>query len=178
MGTPADDSRTFALYDWAGLAVQSLVRGRFDPKTTKILDIGAGWGKYRTLLPEYKMDACEVWKPYVEQQELEKLYDKVFVDNICDIEIDHYDAIIMGDVLEHLDKQDAMDLLPRLFSKSEEVYIVVPYCYAQDEVDDNPYEIHQQADLTRLVMLDRYPLLDLVLEDADRKGLYCWKKLG
>lgn len=177
MSAPSDEGRIDALYDWAGTVVQSLVRGRFNEKTDRILDVGAGWGKYQILLPEFTMDACEVWEPYVEEQELRKLYNKVFVSNITDLALGDYAAIIMGDVFEHLDKDDAAELLPRLRARCDEIYIVVPYLYAQGEVENNPYEIHQQPDLTASVMLDRYPLLDVVLEDENRKGLFCWRKV-
>lgn len=173
MGTPLqmDD----AMNDWAGTAVQGLIRGRFNPKKTKILDVGAGWGKYKRLLPEYTMDACEIWQPYVDEEKLEKLYNTVFVSDICDLVIDYYDAIIFGDVFEHIDKDDASDLLARLRSLSEEVYIVVPYMYHQGEVNDNPYEVHLQPDLTPDVMAERYPQLQLVVQDENRKGLYSWQ---
>lgn len=173
MGTPLQIEE--AMNDWAGLTVQSLVRGRFNPKKTKILDVGAGWGKYKLLLPEYKMDACEIWEPYVSQENLSSLYDTVFISDICDLVIDHYDAIIFGDVFEHIDKDDASDLLARIRDLSEEVYIVVPYLYHQGVVDDNPYEVHLQPDLTPHVMKQRYPELRLVVNDGDLKGLYSWK---
>jgi 2-polyprenyl-3-methyl-5-hydroxy-6-metoxy-1,4-benzoquinol methylase len=178
MGTP--DSREHqldAMNDWGGVIVQSLVRGRFDPKTTKILDVGAGWGKYRKLLPEYYMDACEVWEPYVKENKLEKLYDRVFISDICDLIVGNYDAIIMGDVFEHIDKEDAYQLLERLKEHCTEVFIVVPYSYPQGEVDGNPYEVHLQPDLTMFEMAVRYPQLELIIDDDEsQKGLYCWKQ--
>jgi len=175
MGTPLHEHD--ALHDWAGELVQSLVRGRFDPKNTKILDVGAGWGKYKKLLPEYEMDACEVWEPNVTENKLNKLYNQVFVSNICDLIIDHYDAIIMGDVFEHIDKEDAYQLLERLRDFCTEIFVVVPYQYPQGVVEDNPYEIHLQPDLTIFEMMVRYPQLELVIDDdITKKGLYCWKQ--
>lgn len=176
MGTPSKEDWNASLNDWAGSTIQSLIRGRFDPKTTRILDVGAGWGKYSLLLPEYHMDAVEVWRPNVIDNKLAKLYDKVFVDNICDLVIDYYDVVIMGDVFEHLDKFDAIDLLQRLNKLCEEIYVVVPYKYPQEEVEDNPFEWHQQADLTPFQMLVRYPELEMIIEDGNLKGLYCWSQ--
>lgn len=177
MGTPLN--KDDAMNDWGGVLVQSLVRGRFDPKQTTILDVGAGWGKYKLLLPEYTMDACEVWEPYITENNLHKLYRQVFNSNICDLIVEDYDAIIMGDVFEHIDKEDAYQLLERLKEFSTEIFIVVPYQYPQDEVDGNPFEVHLQADLTPFEMLVRYPQLELVIDDDTpgcKKGLYCWKQ--
>lgn len=160
-----------AQFDWAGIQIFNLVRQSFKPEETTILDVGAGWGKYRYLLPDYTMDACEVWVPYVNADKLVELYRNVYVADICDLEIGQYDVIIMGDVLEHIPREKAKQLITRLVTKCKQIYVVVPYLYPQGEVEGNPYEIHHQADLTEKLMEKEYPELEL-LANSPEKGIY------
>lgn len=167
-------NRYAALYDWAGSTISHKLRYRFPSGKTTILDVGAGWGKYRELFPDYIMDACEIWGPYIVEELLEARYRHVYHDDICTVvkqEGFKYDVLIFGDVFEHISRVRAKELLADIKDKCEEVYIVVPYLYAQGAVDNNPYEKHEQADLTPEVMKRRYPELKLVDSDG-AKGLY------
>lgn len=137
-----------------------------------ILDVGAGWGKYGLLLrPDYIVDACEIWEPYVEPNYLKLIYRNVYVSDICDLTFDHYDAIIFGDVFEHIERAKAQAMLDIVRAKCTEVYVVVPYLYPQGPFDGNPYEEHLQDDLTPEIMMTSYPMLRLHSE-GEGKGLY------
>lgn len=173
MGSPGLEHRHDAMYDWAGLTIQADVKKRFKP-TSKILDVGAGWGKYRVLLQEYPMDACEIWQPYIEKEKLSTVYDKVFESDICEFEFKHYDVIIFGDVFEHIERRRAKELLDRIWDKCDELYIAVPYLYHQHAVDGNPYEEHKQADLTHELILREFPQLKLLAKTEER-GIYVKK---
>lgn len=170
MGTPSYEVLQDALHDFAGNVISDAVIQDLPAKSI-ILDVGAGWGKYARLLPDYKMDACEAWAPEVVKNELWKLYRQVFIADIFKLEIAHYDGIIMGDVLEHLPPIKAQLLLRRLIDKCKHIYIAVPWLYEQGEVDGNPYEFHYQSDLTPAVMERRYPELELIASDG-AKGIY------
>lgn len=172
MGTPANDrDRYFSTYDFAGLQIRYDITRRFD-QTTTILDVGAGWGKYRELLPEYPhMDACEIWHPNIEAELLGLGYRDVFEADIVVLDVDRYDVIIMGDVLEHLPTEAAAATVARLNNNCEEIYVAVPYLHPQGEVDGNPFERHVQDDLTDDVMIERYPTLVLYAGSPD-KGVY------
>lgn len=176
-----------ALYDWAGHTVREFITSKYSPAST-ILDVGAGWGKYRYLLPEYEwMDACEVWQPTVTDEKLRELYRKVFVQDICDLVEEwsfiqfpvHYDLIIMGDVFEHLQRVNMQALLPRLLTHCTELCVVVPYGYEQGTVDENPYQAHLQDDLQLDLMRDEYPSLSLqavqIVDEQLFKGFYIKK---
>lgn len=172
MATPTDEQSKYdALYDWAGIQIFNLVRDRFDPHMAILLDVGAGWGKYAKLLPDYVMDAVEIWQPYVEKELLWKHYRAVFNRDICDFDFDWYDAIIMGDVLEHIDVSRAQELIKSLLDRCDELYVIVPYEYPQGEVEGNRHEAHLQDDLTPKIMRQRYPELDLIAENG-QKGIY------
>lgn len=89
----------------------------------RILDVGPGWGKAATLLREYlntkpeQIDAIELHDPYVEAHRLHALYDEVLVGDVCDLDDDElarYDLVLMVDVIEHIEKERAVELLQRI----------------------------------------------------------------
>jgi len=137
------------------------------PLDAKILDIGAGCGTYSDLLRGYgyKMDAIEIWQPYIEKYNLENKYDKVYNWNVVNMPAsayDYYDFFIMGDILEHLSIDEGQCLLSYLRLKGKKFLIAVPYSMFQDEYEGNKYEIHLQPDLTPDIMEQRYPELELL----------------
>ncbi len=171
MGTPTTPEATHdALFDLGGLTVSEDIRKNFSPQNTTILDVGAGWGKYRRLLPEYKMDAVEIWEPYIQEEKLEKQYGKVFCTDICDFNKANYDVIILGDVLEHIERDRAVPLIKRLKKSCKQLYVVVPYNYPQNEVHGNKYEVHLQDDLTDESVKQYYGLKLMARDEI--KGVY------
>lgn len=155
------EAYALALLDYAGITISKLVRDHVS-SDKKILDIGAGWGKYRFLLPEYEMDALDIWQPYVEQHKLNAYYDKVFVTDAATFKYPQsYGAIIMGDVLEHIPVKDAQKVIRDVCNNSDFVFISTPFEMEQGPVDGNDHESHVQPDLTEAVMAERYPELEL-----------------
>lgn len=176
MGTPNSKEDFYAsMNDWAGLSIQSLVRDRFDFREHVVLDVGAGWGKYHFLLPEFPMDAVEVWEPNAEG--VLDYYDIVYIRDICNFDFrgKFWDAIIMGDVFEHIDIDQAQLLLHRLWNSCTELFVAIPYEFPQGEEGGNPYEIHKQDDLTPAIMRERYPQLEEIMSDGS-KGIYVKRK--
>jgi len=170
------------VYDWAGSFVKDYVLTHYGPSTS-VLDVGAGRGKYRMLLPTYaSVDACEVWEPTVDREGLRDLYRDVFVCDVVELvqlpswNESRYDLVIMGDVLEHLALEDATFVVDRVADVGADVIVVVPYVYPQDEEDGNAYQRHLQDDLTPESMVATYPQLRLIaLETRDFKpfkGIY------
>jgi hypothetical protein len=170
------------VYDWAGLFVKDYVLTNYGPSTS-VLDVGAGRGKYRMLLPTYaSVDACEVWEPTVDREGLRDLYRDVFVCDVVELvqlpswDESRYDLVIMGDVLEHMTVDDARLVLRRTLEAGADVIVVVPYSYPQDEEDGNEYQRHLQDQLTPELMSSTYPTLELIaLETRDFKpfkGIY------
>ena len=141
------------------------------PYDSLILDVGAGSGTYALLLGDYfcNIDAVEVFKPNADA--IQTNYRRVFNEDIRDFKYDYYDVVIFGDVLEHLDVEEARDVLNYAIEHSKEVVVAVPYCYEQGICYGNVYEIHKQDDLTPEIMKERYPCLKL-LYGNDRYGYY------
>jgi 2-polyprenyl-3-methyl-5-hydroxy-6-metoxy-1,4-benzoquinol methylase len=174
MGTPDTQGGLHdALYDWCGLIIRQYVKAYFSPYKVKILDVGAGWGKYAHLLPNFYMDACEVWQDYIEKESIDQLYNHVFKCDILDMPISpgDYDVVIFGDVLEHIETEEAQKLISDLSKKVKQIVVAVPYLYKQEAVDGNPYEAHKQPDLTPAIMKKRYPELRPIAVSKE-KGVY------
>lgn len=119
-----------------------------------ILDVGAGDGRWGKLLrknkPEYvmieRLDAIEIWQPYIDRYRLEDLYDKVVCVDAVEFQgWDEYNVIILGDVLEHLHRADALKLIEMLKEKKVKIFLTVPItpCVQDGRVYGNPYETHR-----------------------------------
>lgn len=130
----------------------------------RILDVGAGSGTYSNLLGDYFKDieAVEVFKPNIKNYQLEKKYKKVYNVDIRDFRYKKYDIIIFGDIIEHLEEEEAFKVLMYAYERCEEMIVALPYMYEQGIEEDNVYEIHKQADLTPANVLERYPMLELL----------------
>lgn len=133
----------------------------------RILDVGPGCGTYSDLLRSmgYKMDAVEIWEPYIKAYNLQDKYDSVFIDDITRFNISDYDFIILGDILEHLAYQEASTLIQSIKSLNKRCLVAVPYLMEQGEYNGNTYETHHQSDLTPEVMKQRYPDLKLLFSN-------------
>ena len=112
---------------------------------SSVLDIGAGEGKYGEMLrrvqPKAKLIAVELDADYVEQYKLRDLYDEVWGLDAADLMNDlarTYDAVILGDCIEHMRKSVGLDLLNFLVYRSRIIVVKFPVQMIQD-----PYQGHQ-----------------------------------
>lgn len=126
---------------------------------TFIIDIGPGAGSYAHLLPEYKMDAIEIYEPYINMFNLRSIYKNIYVEDVRNSDLSKYDYVILGDVLEHLSIEDALNLLEKI--KDKKYLVAVPYLFEQGEEYGNIYETHLQPDLTENIVIERYGLKTL-----------------
>lgn len=124
----------------------------------RILDIGAGAGKYGELCSEVNPNlfthAVEVYEPYVERYALKSKYDRVSICDMRKLVLDEvYDLIILGDSLEHISCSDGIKLFKYLKTKTRFLWLCMPivpfrpwfYGYKQNESEwnENPAEQHQ-----------------------------------
>lgn len=121
-----------------------------------VLDIGIGFGKWGALTREYT-DVWS-WRFYkdgwivrIEGIEVHERYRAPNWDNYDKVHIGHsnsvlpklaiYDLIIMMEMLEHLEKPQALELLNEIFMHTKQ--LIVSYSnIPQKDVGDNPYEDH------------------------------------
>lgn len=121
-------------------------------KPTTVLDVGAGQGVYLDLIRQglgagVVVNAVEVWQPYIDQFDLENRYDKLFAMDVKDMTNFGYDLVILGDVLEHMSEELAVELWERISKQAKYAIISIPIIhYHQDAINGNPYEVHIEED--------------------------------
>lgn len=126
-----------------------------------ILDVGAGSGTYYKLLSPIKSfnwSAIEAWKNYIEQFDLEKMYNVVYNEDVRSFEWkEHYDLVIAGDILEHMSKQEAEDIVQKILDHTKTLIISIPITHMpQEAINDNPYEFHVKDDWDHQEVLDTW----------------------
>jgi len=116
-----------------------------------VLDIGVGYGKWGFLLRE-QLDwnpagrlKKEDWEARIVGVEVfayeSPLHDWADVLEIVD-SLEGYDLIVMSDVIEHIEKQQALDLLRRLLRNNRNILISTPFAFFTQEVEENEHEDH------------------------------------
>lgn len=133
-------------------------------KPQSILDIGAGKGNYGTLIriahePRI-LHAVEVWQPYIDEFNLSATYDKVFKEDVRDRDDFQYDLVILGDILEHMEKDQAMSVWEKVSKQAKYAILSIPIGYhPQGCVHDNPYEEHVVDSWTPMQVFDCFPFI-------------------
>lgn len=115
----------------------------------RVLDIGAGAGKYAKLIrqirPDAHLTAVEVERRYIQHFSLNGLYNTVLEMPgqmlMRNIEAT-YDLVIMGDVIEHMPKSEGVDLLNFLVYRSAWLWLQFPIRYLQNALDGIESEAH------------------------------------
>lgn len=120
-----------------------------------VTDVGPGEGTYAKLFrPVHEgvwWTAIEVHKPYVAKYKLKstktrRMYDEIHVEDVRESE-DHLfyrDLVILGDVLEHMPRGSAVNLLETIVEAGAwNILVSLPIVDSpQGEVDGNPHEAH------------------------------------
>ena len=138
----------------------------------KILDVGFGGGVYGKILKAFyfeNIDGIDAWGENIVEMGLNFIYDNIFIENILNFEFEHYDLIIMGDVLEHISLEDSKSLLNRFINegKVSKLFIQVPYMYENhEEWQGNPYEVHLQDEINEEYIEREFPFLELLQIDT------------
>ena len=129
-----------------------------------ILDIGKGFGKYGFLIHEYagidntrkldpsqtlkelssiKIDAVEVDADLM-LPHLEHLYRKVYFEDILLFykKLPAYELILMVDIIEHINKEGALQLLEHFLNQGSNILIATPIDFFEQELYESEYEHH------------------------------------
>lgn len=127
----------------------------------RVLDIGAGSGtysdRYRSMIENRGIKAhwtgVEIWEPYVEKYDLRKKYDALVVQDArtyaesISADSPTFDIAFVGDILEHMTKTEAENLMSHLLKACRVVVLSIPIIhYPQGEWEGNPYEAHIKDD--------------------------------
>lgn len=93
----------------------------------RIIDVGAGGCTYPKLLGDkYRYTAIEIWPPYIEQFGYDKYYDEIIVADVQYVRWPDGDLAILGDVIEHLVKGNALNVLYRVLGHYPHVVLSIP----------------------------------------------------
>lgn len=152
-----------------------------------VLDVGVGSGTYKHWLAEKRKIlrhatwlGVEVWDPYIKEFNLEERYSKIFKTDIRQLDwsnIGAVDLTIVGDVLEHISKEDAIALVNNILKFSNFCIISIPVVhYPQDEVYNNPYEKHIKDDWSHVEMTNTFSSFIKKFEIGNEIGVY-WLSL-
>ncbi|MCL2038493.1 class I SAM-dependent methyltransferase [Candidatus Saccharibacteria bacterium] len=114
-----------------------------------VLDIGPGVGTYADLIVEKngaRWVGIEIWAPYIEKYELTKKYDELVVADARYVDFAKFapiDLIIAGDMIEHIDRDEAVKLLEDFKSHAKNFIISIPIVNIPQEVTTgNVWETH------------------------------------
>lgn len=131
-----------------------------------VLDIGVGKGTYSKVLKKNglftnsKWIGVEAWTPYIEEFNLTKKYNQVINE---DARLVNYNSLgpvditIMGDVLEHMTKEESIVLVNTISKISKYGIISIPIIhYPQDEIRNNPFERHIKDDWSHKEVLETF----------------------
>jgi len=135
-----------------GKSTAAFVLARLQSETPLrlIVDVGPGLGSYKRLigplLPGTRWVAIEVWAPYVGAYGLSDLYDRVYVSDVTCFDFSLLPPgglVILGDVLEHIERNDAIATVSKIMHHMDYAILSVPAGHwPQGEHGGNRYEAH------------------------------------
>jgi predicted TPR repeat methyltransferase len=157
----------------------------------RILDLGIGSGTYSKLLSKNNLRegmylvGVEAWKPYISQYKLEEMYDVVVNEDVRSVDwklLGNFDVVFAGDILEHMTKEDAVNVVSELLKYSKTIIMSIPIVYMpQDEYEGNPFEIHVKPDWSHDEVVDTWKnnITKTVIglkKDSPKIGIYWLEK--
>jgi predicted TPR repeat methyltransferase len=142
--------------------------GKRSKSIINVLDLGVGSGTYYNfftkkypLLTHSTWTGVEVWTPYIEKYELKSKYSCLINEDIRTVDytsLGKFDLTFAGDILEHITKQEAINLVNTILKISSTLIISIPIIhFPQDEYEGNPYEAHIKDDWTHEEMIETFP---------------------
>lgn len=145
--------------------IYSLVSYLNTLRPQSILDIGLGNGKLGFIARDFldvmigeryhkrqwqiQLDGIEVFGDYIQEHQ-RAIYNDIYIGDAFDVidQLGQYDMILLGDVLEHFNKQKGMEFLDKCFSHANtavSLFIPLGDGWTQEAIYGNPYETHQSS---------------------------------
>lgn len=120
---------------------------------------------------EFESIGVDIFEPYIlKNLEKEKIHSKYLNANILTIDFpeNSFDCAILIDVIEHLEKRDFLEFLPKLSKIAKKIIIITPNDFIeQNEYDNNPFQVHRSG----------WTVKEMETLGFDCFGLSGWKKL-
>lgn len=145
----------------------SIVHWVREESCSRILDIGAGHGTYYDLfVSEFNLfrDAywigVEAWKPNIDEYKLSERYSLLLNEDARLLDwsaLQEIDITFMGDVLEHMTKEEAVALVDNVMKSSRIGIISIPVKHwPQGAEGGNPFEIHVKDDWSHAEVMETF----------------------
>lgn len=149
----------------------------------RVVDIGVGRGTYSMRLrrfdPAIQWIGIEAWQPYVEQFSLKEKYDQLIIQDVRTIDwkaLEKFDVAFLGDILEHMKKTEAINLINTLLQTTRFIIVSLPILYTpQGDSENNPYEIHVEPNWSHEGFLLSFPCIRTWYVKG-LNGIYCLSK--
>lgn len=152
-------------------------------KPNSILEIGCGFGKWGHLFREYldifgkitweqkdwntSIDCIEIFEPYINNG-TRYYYNNIFIGKAEEIikSVKNYDIIFMSDVLEHIKKESAIDLLKNIEKRCKKFILNIPlgdnWLHGSDSKNQHEAHIsswtHEELNkLLNIITYETYP---------------------
>lgn len=117
---------------------------------SKVIDLGCGKCSRTEYIKKYFNQhtiGVEIHKNYIDEcmQKNVYVYESDIKSFIYNNNFDNFDdlSFLMIDVIEHIEKSEAIDIIEKLKSISNKIIIFTPYGFMhQDEYDSNEYQRH------------------------------------
>jgi SAM-dependent methyltransferase len=114
-----------------------------------VLDLGCGQSSMIQYVPNIEFSlGVEIWKPYIEESQKNNIHTKYINSDILSFHDspDSFDAVMCIDVIEHIEKEKALELIKAMKEwATEKVIILTPNGYIPNENsygDGNKYQNH------------------------------------
>ncbi len=148
--------------NWQNISYNIELVKRLDPKS--ILDIGVGFGRWGILFREFlevwgdrnysgkwnrRIDGIEIFPHYIKPYH-KYFYDNIYIENALEFlrKSSHkYELINCGDVIEHFEKNDGLELIDLCLRNSKFILINIPIGknWEQGEINNNQFEKHRSV---------------------------------
>lgn len=122
---------------------------------SSVLDLGCGLNSPLGILKnKYGMNfysvGVDIFESYLLESEKKSIHSKYLKGNILNIGFppNSFDCVVLLDVIEHLEKKDALALLPKLEKIAKKIVIFTPNGFRGQEDplgDGNPYQTHRSG---------------------------------
>ena len=158
------------------------------PSST-IIDFGAGEGKWGKLLKTHvaHISGIEAWQAYIIKFNLKKYYDSLYNLDLRSMDFSNeegfilgqrYDIAILGDVLEHVSRDEAIEFLNKLKSKVNTIYLTIPVtvCIQDGNAIGNPFETHHYQWSDKEIRYELgFTLLNVSVNDNGLVAVGCYE---
>ena len=145
--------------------IETFIGFLMESRPRSILDIGLGNGKLGFLARDcldvmlneayhrshwkVRIDGIEAYPDYIQDHQ-RAIYDTIHIGDAFDVidRLETYDMIILGDVLEHFEKDRAWEFFDKCIRHAEHhlaVFIPLGKTWKQPAIYGNPYETHRSS---------------------------------